>query len=509
MASNMTSVPTISREPGRTLSHDKDPELADEKAVFEQVEQAGDYGAEIDPQAEKRLLRKLDFIILPQVTLLFLLNFIDRSAIGNANVAGFSKDVKLSESKNEYNIALMVFYVFYIIAEVPSNLILKRVGTRWLSILAVGFGAVTIGSAWVQNFGDFLAVRIFLGIFEGGVIPGIAFVMTTFYKRSELAFRIGVFLSLGPGLSGAFGGLLAAGLLKHPYAGLHSWQRIFVLEGILTTCVGVVTFFTLPGAPSKTRWLTDAERELAVRRLEIEHLGRTEEKTSRKAVIKALLNPFTWACTLAYGFINVIVQGTSIFLPTILKGLGNYTVIETQLRSVPPYIVSAVWAVVTSYFAWKTGRHGIFVACSTSLSVVGYIMFLASTNPQVLYGASFLTFTGALPCGPFFLAWATANAGNPVARAVTSAIVPSFGSWGSIVCTWLYLRKYAPRYKPGNIFNLISCSCAIAISLGLTFYVRWENRQRDLGRRDYRVEGKTEEEIRELGYRHPEYRLKE
>lgn len=180
--------------------------------------------------------------------------------------------------------------------------------------------------------------------------------------------------------------------------------------------MGVVTFFTLPGAPSKTRWLTDAERELAVRRLEIEHLGRTEEKTSRKAVIKALLNPFTWACTLAYGFINVIVQGTSIFLPTILKGLGNYTVstslstdsprqrpmltfrfviatVETQLRSVPPYIVSAgnfpslvfgrndssrsclldskppVWAVVTSYFAWKTGRHGIFVACSTSLSV--------------------------------------------------------------------------------------------------------------------------------------------
>lgn len=78
-----------------------------------------------------------------------------------------------------------------------------------------------------------------------------------------------------------------------------------------------------------------------------------------------------------------------------------------------------------------------------------------------------------------------------------------------VSCTWLYLRKYAPRYKPGNIFNLISCSCAIAISLGLTFYVRWENRQRDLGRRDYRVEGKTEEEIQELGYRHPEYRLKE
>ncbi|GAA5976076.1 hypothetical protein JCM10908_005379 [Rhodotorula pacifica] len=485
-----------------------DMEYADEKAVIENIEHIAEYGAAVDPVAEKRLLRKLDLIILPQVTLLFLLNFIDRSAVGNANVAGFSKDLKLSVPKNEYNVALMVFYIFYIAGEIPSNLILKKVGSRWLSVLAVCFGVVTIGSAWIRNFGEFLAVRILLGIFEGGVIPGIVYVMTTFYKRSELAFRIGVFLSLGPGLSGAFGGLLAAGLLKHPYAGLHSWQRIFVLEGILTACVGVVTFFTLPAGPGKTRWLNEGERELAVRRLEIEHLGQTSEKTSGRAVLKAMMNPFTWACTLAYGFINVIVQGTSLFLPTIISGLGKYTTIETQLRSVPPYIVSAVWAVGVSYFAWKTQRHGMFIAASTTLSVVGYIMFLASSNPHVLYGASFLTFTGALPCGPFFLAWATANAGNPVARAVTAAIVPAFGSWGSMVCTWLYLPKYKPRYRPGNIFNLVSCSCAIALALLLNFYCKWENRQRDLGRRDHRLEGKTEQEIRDLGWRHPAYRLK-
>lgn len=119
-------------------------------------------------------------------------------------------------------------------------------------------------------------------------------------------------------------------------------------QGILTACVGVVTFFTLPAGPGKTRWLNEADRELAVRRLEIEHLGQTSERTTGKAVLKALGNPFTWACTLAYGFINVsdsftalrnrctedadfrfatkvIVQGTSLFLPTIISGLGKYT----------------------------------------------------------------------------------------------------------------------------------------------------------------------------------------
>merc|ERR1711939_1233222 len=108
------------------MANNLDMEYADEKAVVEHIDQITEFGAAVDPVAEKKLLRKLDLIILPQVTLIFLLNFIDRSAVGNANVAGFSKDLGLSVPKNEYNIALMVFYIFYIVSEVPSNLILKR-----------------------------------------------------------------------------------------------------------------------------------------------------------------------------------------------------------------------------------------------------------------------------------------------------------------------------------------------------------------------------------------------
>ncbi|GAA6003188.1 uncharacterized protein JCM10292_002909 [Rhodotorula paludigena] len=482
-------------------------EYVDEKAVVEHVDNIAAASAQIDRKAEKRLLRKLDLIILPQVTLLFLLNFIDRAAIGNANVAGFSRDIGLSVPKNEYNIALMVFYIFYIIGEVPSNLVLKKIGSRWLSFLCMAFGAVTIGSAWVHNFGTFLGVRILLGIFEGGVIPGIAFLLTRFYTRSELAFRVGVFLSLGPGLSGAFGGLLAAGFLNADFPGLRTWQKIFVCEGIITVGYGIISFFIIPTSPETVRWLTPEERALALRRLDIEHLGQTDEKTTVRGVFKALCNPFTWLCTLAYGFINVIVQGTSLFLPTIINGLGRYTTTEVQLRTVPPYIVSAVWAVGVSYICWKTRRHGLCIALSSVLSVVGYIMFLASDNPKVLYGASFLTFTGALPCGPFFLAWATANAGSPTARAVAAATVPAWGSWGSMVCTWLYLPKYRPRYIPGNSFNLAASLSAITLALCLMFYCIWENKQREAGKRDHRLEGLTEEQARALGHRHPSYRL--
>ncbi|GEM06815.1 major facilitator superfamily protein [Rhodotorula toruloides] len=477
-------------------------EYADEKAVIEQVENIQQLHSQVDTKAEKRLLRKLDLIILPQVTLLFLFNFIDRSAIGNAQPAGFAKDVHLKTSPPQLNIGLMIFFVFYILIEIPSNLILKKIGS-----LCIGFGAVTIGSAFISNFGEFVGVRILLGIFEGGVIPGIAFLLTRFYTRAELAFRIGVFLSWGPGLSGAFGGLLAAGLLNAKVANLVRWEKIFVVEGIITMSLGLITIFTLPTSPEKTKWLNEEERALALRRLEIEHLGTTHEPTTPRLVFKAILNWRTWLAVAGYSFINVIVQGTSIFLPTIISGLGKYTATQVQLRSVPPYIVASAWAFGVSYVAWKTRVHGYLVAGSTMLSIVGYVMFLASKDPKVLYGASFLTFTGALPCGPLFLAWATANAGSPTARAVTSAIVPAWGSIGSIICTWLYLPKYAPRYIPGNAFNIFSAAISCIIGLTCSLYASWENKQREAGRREWRLEGKTEQEIKELGEMHPRYKL--
>ncbi|GAA6059458.1 hypothetical protein JCM10212_005397 [Sporobolomyces blumeae] len=489
----------------RTLSYD------DEKlGSTERVEEVGldHLEAKIDPVAEKRLLRKLDLVILPQVTLLFLLNFIDRSNIGNANVAGFSKDIGLSTTRYEYNIALMLFYVAYIIVEVPSNLILKRIGSIWLAILALTFAVVCIGTAFVKNFADFVGVRIALGLAEGGVIPGIAYLCTRFYRRHELAFRIGVFLSLGPGLSGAFGGLLAAGFLSSTVKGLHTWQKIFVLEGMITGVFAIVFFFTLPTSPESTKWLTEEERELAVARMRVENHGRPDDKTTGKAVVQALLNPYTWACTLCYTCINIIVQGTSIFLPTIIAGLGKYTTVETNLRSVPPYVVATIWSLIISYSAWRFRVHGYLLSASTMISVVGYIIFLATHNPKTLYGATFLTFSGALPNGPLCLSLATANAGTATEKSIAAAIVPSFGSLGSMASVWLYLPQYkASGYRPGNIVNVCAACMAVLLGIALSTYAKWENRQRDLGRRDHRLDGKTEEEIQQLGHRHPKYRL--
>ncbi|EEB90290.1 hypothetical protein MPER_11519 [Moniliophthora perniciosa FA553] len=188
-------------------------------------------------------LRKLDWRLLPLFTVIYCINFIDRTAIGNAKIAGIEKDLHMSGF--DYNIALT-----YAIAEVPSNLALKHFGSVWLAALVTAFGLVSIGTAFVTSYGGLIVTRVFLGIAEGGTLSGLAYVLSGFYRRSELVLRIGIFFGLSPSLAGAFGGLLASGLLSVGDIGsVTSWRKIFLIEGIITCGIGLICFLILPNDP--------------------------------------------------------------------------------------------------------------------------------------------------------------------------------------------------------------------------------------------------------------------
>ncbi|KAI5477352.1 hypothetical protein MNV49_006494 [Pseudohyphozyma bogoriensis] len=463
---------------------------------------------EEEKKVEARVVRKIDMVVMPLVTLLFLLNFIDRAAVGNANIAGLSKDLHLSTARYDYNVALMVFYIFYTISEIPSNLIMKKVGSKWISILTIGFGIVTISSAFMKNFAQFVVIRALLGMFEGGGLPGIAFLLSRFYRRHELVLRIGIFLALGPSLSGAFGGLLAGALVSGTTIGsVVGWRKIFLVEGIMTTGVGLLSMLIIPDKPDNARFLNEEERAIAIRRLAAEQLGATKaEKTNSKIIKRAMTSLFTWLCVLGFGFMNIPVQGTGLFLPTIVKTLGTYSSVEANLRTVPPYVVATAWSIAVAYGCFKTRKHGYWIAGSVSLSCIGYIIFITSRNNKVLYGATFLTYSGAVPCGPIFLAWATTNAAPETARAVTTAMVTGFASYGSVVATWAYLAKTAPRYVPGNTLNVAVTAATVFLSLAMVAYIKWENKQREEGKRDHRLEGLSPDEAVQLGSQHPSFR---
>lgn len=460
----------------------------------------------LDPEAEKRLLRKLDWRLLPLFTLVYCTNFIDRTAIGNAKIAGIEKDLHMVGF--DYNIALTVFYIFYIAFEIPSNLALKHIGSIWLAAMVTTFGAVAIGTAFVTSYSGLLATRVFLGMAEGGTLSGLTYLLSRYYRRSELVLRIGIFFGLSPALAGAFGGLLASGLLSVGDIGsVKSWRKIFLIEGIITLGIGLLCFFVLPNDPQHTRMFNEEERALALARLDadqaIENHGR-KEKTTLRLVFRSF-NINTIICAISYLLINISFQGLSLFMPTVIATLGHFTVVESQLRTVPPYLVGAVWAVFCAYSSYRLRQRATFILLSTLLMVLGYAIAVGTKNSKARYAACFFSIIGGSNAGPMVLAWGTGNASPDTVKSVVTAIIPGIGALGSVIAVWTYLPADAPDYHNGNSLNLATSgfTCGLVV-LGVV-YIRRENAKRMRGERNYRLEGKTQREIEELGFLHPDY----
>ncbi|KAJ4339874.1 hypothetical protein N0V95_007653 [Ascochyta clinopodiicola] len=459
-------------------------------------------------EEETAVRRKLDRVIVPLTTFLYLLCFLDRANVGNARIQGMEKDLHLVGKR--FNWVTSIFYIVYMFVEVPSNILLKKIGPKWyLPLLVVGFGLVSLCTAFVQSFQGLLAARAILGVFEGGVMPGLAFFITCFYKRNELLFRIGIYVSAAS-MAGAFGGLLATGLARIPPWGassmiIHTWRNIFFFEGLFTLLVGLGAPFLMPTNPKECWFLNPRERRIAHERL-ISKTGAGEnEKVRPRHVKRAVFNVTNYICAFGFFFINITVQGISLFMPTILKDLG-WTATKAQLYSVPPYVCACLIAIAIAFLSDKTNRRGIYLAIFTIPAIAGFAILRWVTDPNVRYGGIFLITIGAFPGGPGFLTWATNNAGNPSVRAVSTAYVVTLGTAGGILSTWTYISDDAPKYPTGHTINLVGQCCVLILSCAGIIYCKWENKQRDLGRRDHRLSGLNEEQTRDLGYRHPEFR---
>ncbi|OJJ35767.1 hypothetical protein ASPWEDRAFT_41009 [Aspergillus wentii DTO 134E9] len=193
---------------------------------------SGDF--EHQQKLTRSILFKLDTRILPILAILFLCSFLDRTNVGNAKILGLEEDLNITN--HQYDIGLAVYYLTYICSEVPSNLIIKKASPRvWLPFLTVIWGIITMSLGFVRNFADFVGVRFVLGIAEGGLLPGMVLYLSSFYRRGDLALRIGIFYTAAS-LSGAFGGLLARGLVEiGPRGGIEGWRWILIMEGLLVS----------------------------------------------------------------------------------------------------------------------------------------------------------------------------------------------------------------------------------------------------------------------------------
>ncbi|KAK5732524.1 hypothetical protein LTR17_010463 [Elasticomyces elasticus] len=462
----------------------------------------------IDPAAERKLRLKIDLMIVPTVSLLYLFCFIDRANIGNAKIAGFDKDLGLQGY--DYNVVLSVFYVSYILFEIPSNIICKKVGPGWfIPTITLLFGICSIGTAFVHNRAQACGVRFVLGIFEAGMLPGIAYYMSRWYRRSELAFRLSLYIVMAP-LAGAFGGLLASGILKlSHFGGLHTWRMIFAIEGIITCGLALISYATLTDRPATAKWLTPEERDMAIARVKAERVGTTEvlDKMDGAKLMKGIFCPVTIGTSLIFLLDNITVQGLAFFLPTIVRTIyPKNTVIFQQLRTVPPYIVGGFFTVLFPFLSWRFDRRQIFFIVSAPFMMIGYIMFLASTDPQTRYGATFLITTGAFSFGALCNAQVSANVVTDTARASAIGTNVMFGNIGGLISTWAFLPFDGPNYHIGNGLNLATSSLILLLSIAMLFYMKWSNKARERKDVDAELAGKDDKSLSDLDWKHPSFR---
>ncbi|KAK8086112.1 MFS general substrate transporter [Apiospora phragmitis] len=404
----------------------------------------------------KKLVWKCDLHVLPSITVLYFLAFMDRTNIGKkCEDPGLSEDLNMTG--RDYNLALFIFFIPYILFEVPSNLIIKRVApSTWLSLIMVLWGIATIGQGLVTNVSGLVGCRFVLGIFEAGVFPGI-----------------------------------------------------FIIEGLLTVAVGAAAKFWVADWPERAAFLTDGERRLAA-----DSGAARMDKLNRRAARRIAMDWKIYAGTLAYfGVVNTGYAG-SFFIPTILNQMG-LTATAAQVRTIPLYVAATAVCLLVSHATDRLRHRYSFALAGLAVAIIGYILLLcpsSSSSPSsshatsvgVRYFALFLVVSGGYTTQPVTLAWlANAESGH-YKRAVSSAAQVGLGNAGGLVASNVFFDSEQPQYRTGFAVSLAMLWVCAGACTWLYLGARRENRRRDRGERDGRLD---EPNADNLGDDHPSWRL--
>ncbi|KAJ5601239.1 hypothetical protein N7510_010773 [Penicillium lagena] len=421
--------------------------------------------------SERKLMLKIDIHVLPILCVLYFLAFLDRVNIGNAVVFGLEEDLGMDPKSNQFNTALTIFFVPYVLLEIPSNLILKKLRPHiWLAGCMFIFGILTIAQGLgvlpllkyiftpqadlnciiVKSYSGLLATRFFIGVAESGMFPGCFYLIGMWYRRSDALRRYTYFFN-STTLAGAFGGLIAYGTgHMQGIRGYGAWRWLFIVEGSVTCVVAIVAWFTISDFPEQARWLNVEEQQWLRSRLKADHGDDPVERSiGFSDVVEVLKDYKIFLGALMYFSFLVPSYGYAYFSPTIIESYG-YSPLQTQLHSVPPLAVAFFLSLGIAYVSDRLRHRYLFVIFNLLIAIAGVAILLNKHYSMKLeYGALFLVVFGPY-CGmPVALCWFTMNLGGHRRRAIGTALQLGFGEIAGIVSTFLFLSKDAPYYHTG------------------------------------------------------------
>ncbi|KAK0451142.1 major facilitator superfamily domain-containing protein [Desarmillaria tabescens] len=416
--------------------------------------------------------RHVDWRLLPLLGALYALSLIDRTNIGVAFVTSMTADLRLDVGAR-YNIVSCIYFVPYILLELPSNMCLRAIGARnLLSGSVIAWGAVQLAMGFVPTWGYLLLCRTLLGVFEAGFFPALVFIVTTWYKRHEVQKKLAA-LYMTSILAGGFSAILAYALsLLDGKGGLSGWAWIFIVEGAATMAFGIASWIFIPDFPDKNTFLTAKQTALVLRRIE-EDRGDSVPDSLRGKVLLHLSDWKIWIFATMYLCVTVPAYAIGFFASEILNGMG-WNAEMSMLLTAPPYAVSVI------SFAWLSDRYrmrALFIAIQALMTLIGLALIGYVDMSGWRYTGIFLANAGCSASIPGILAYTSNNIVSQSKRAVATATTVSFGGIGGIIATTIYRDQDLPRYLPG-IIATISLQILLLILLGImTVYFWYENKK--------------------------------
>lgn len=405
--------------------------------------------------------RKISLRLIPLMMLLYFMAFLDRVNIG---FAALTMNQDLGFTAYIYGWGAGIFFLGYFLFEVPSNVLLQKVGPRrWIARIMITWGILSAAMAFVSGTWSFLVLRFLLGVAEAGFLPGMLLYLTYWFPARHRAKFIALFMAAVP-LANTIGAPISGLIVDmNEFLGLRGWQWLFLIEGLPSCVLGVVVLLVLPDGPARAKWLTAEERAIVEADLAADH--RLTSGRSLHAMWPALVDRRVLLLCASYFGIVIALYGIGFWLPQITKAMGFSNAMVGVIVAIP-YAVSALAMLLWGRRSDRRGEHVQHVVLAAVLGVAGFIGSLLWESPWIMLCCLGLASVGIYALlGPFwaippaFLRGAAAGGGI--------ALINSVGNLGGFVGPYLmgWIKQNTGSFTPG--LGILAACLAVAALLVL------------------------------------------
>ncbi|KAF5013203.1 hypothetical protein FDECE_782 [Fusarium decemcellulare] len=443
-------------------------------------------GVEMMPMADHRkLVHRIDRRLIVTTGFMYCVSLMDRTNIGSANIAGMSTDLGLDKGYRYSTIAL-VFFVSFIIFQPPATILCRKVGAKiFLPGITLAWGILLVGFGFPQNWHALAGLRFILGILEAGFLPCCLYLISTWYTRYDLQKRVSVFYAIGLFASG-LGGIIAYGLMQmEGVGGVRGWRWIFIMEGLITVVVSIISYFTILDFPDRahlhSNFLSKAECEQILQQIDADRNDAAREPWNFKKWIASGTDLLIYGYALIFFGLTAITYAVAYFLPIILRNQMGFSLAASQCLVAPPYFVAAVYMYGVAWISDKYRIRGPIMIFNTILGTVGLCLMGFCKNAGAAYFGVFLICCGFNTNIPACMTYQSNNIRGQWKRAFCSATLIGTGGIGGIAGSLMFRSQDAPGYRPG-IYASIGCAVLTLVVIFVnTWYFKRENAKADRG----------------------------